>query len=337
LGLTISRSLCQLMGYDLRVESQEGVGSTFTILLTESASAERRAEEELMEEALRPMESSRPPSAVVERPSVSARRGQVLVIDDDPDSRSLLSTQFRELGLEVRVAPSAAEALRMARLERPDLITLDLIMPEMTGWEALKEFKEAEDLQAIPVVIVSVVAGEQDRGSLFGAVDLLTKPVERGQLLQVLRRNLPDLRGHRVLVVDDDPGTLEMVGGHLEDLGLHVVSARNGEEAEEEMGQGPFDLVLLDLIMPVMDGITFLQRLRDDPKRSEIPVVICTGKSLTPAEREELAAEAGAILPKGVNFETRLKAVVARFFPPNLMASSDSAPAMSETRPNSGA
>jgi len=315
LGLTISRSLCQLMGYDLRVESEVDKGSTFTILLTEAMSPEKRAEEELMEEAMKPMESSRPASAPTETGPRRDRRARILVIDDDPDTRRLLTNQLEELQFDVVTAASAETGLQTARDQRPDLITLDLIMPEMTGWEALREFKESQDLQDIPVVIVSVVAGEQDRGSLFGAVDLLTKPVDRDDLIRVLRRNLREPRGRRVLVVEDDPATQELFKSYLEGVGLQVTVAGNGEEAETALDGFTPDIILLDLVMPIMDGTAFLQRLRKDPTRVEIPVIICTGKELSPAEQKRLQAQAAEILAKGSDFEADLMAVLASFFP----------------------
>jgi PAS domain S-box-containing protein len=315
LGLTISRSLCQLMGYDLRVESEEGKGSTFTILLTAGTSPEKRAEEELMQEALKPIESTRPATSTAETSSPKGPRARILVIDDDPDSLRLLRVQLEEIGFEVLTAPSAEVGLEVAKKQNPDLITLDLVMPGMTGWEALREFKKSPDLQHIPVVIISTVAGEQDRGSLFGSVDLLTKPVDKSELLTVLRRNLPVPRGQRVLVVEDEPGTQEILRTCLEEIGLQVTLAGNGEEAEAALEAFDPDLILLDLVMPVMDGTAFLQRLREDPDGSEIPVIICTGKELSLGERKRLLAQAIRVLEKGEGFEKDLMSALADFFP----------------------
>ena len=188
-------------------------------------------------------------------------------------------------------------------------------MPDMTGWEALREFKEDLALQDIPVVIISVVAGEQDRGSLFGSVDLLTKPVEKGELLTVLRRNLREPRGQRVLVVEDDPGTQELFRSCLEEIGVRVTLAGNGEEAEEALASFDPDLILLDLVMPVMDGTAFLKRLRSDHDGMEVPVIICTGKDLSLEERKRLLAQATRVLEKGEAFEEELMAALADYFP----------------------
>lgn len=315
LGLTISRSLCVLMGYDLRVDSEVGKGSTFTVLLTEASTPEKRAEQELMKEALKPIESSRPASGADGKRALGEGRARVLVIDDDSDTRRLLTNQLQDLHFDVITAPSAEVGLNTARDQRPDLITLDLIMPGMTGWEALREFKECPDLQDIPVVIVSVVAGEQERGSVFGAVDLLTKPVDREDLLRVLRRNLGEPRGREVLVVDDEPGMQEIFQRNLEEAGLRVTTAGNGKEAVDALETLLPDLILLDLVMPVMDGTAFLKRLREDPSKADIPVIICTGKDLSAQERERLLSQATEVLSKGDEFEDRLRSVLSGFFP----------------------
>ncbi|MCJ7629405.1 MAG: response regulator, partial [Longimicrobiales bacterium] len=219
------------------------------------------------------------------------------------------------LRFDVVTAASAEAGLWAAREERPDLITLDLIMPEMTGWEALKEFKEASDLQDIPVVIVSVLAGDHDRGNIFGAVDLLTKPIERDELIKVLRRNLREPRGRTVLVVEDEAGTQELFKNHLEEAGLQVTLAGNGEEAERALERQAPDLILLDLVMPVMDGTAFLQRLREDPARAEIPIIICTGKDLSVEDRKRLLSQATEILAKGDDLQAHLMAALAKQFP----------------------
>jgi CheY-like chemotaxis protein len=237
------------------------------------------------------------------------------VIDDDLDSRRLISEHLEAMAFTALTASSAEAGIRLAREERPDLITLDLIMPGVDGWEALRELKAASDLQDIPVVIASVVAGEQDRGSLLGAVDLLTKPIDPKELLRVLRRNLREPRERQVLVVEDDPGTQEVFRKNLADAGLEVRLAGNGREAEEAMERFTPDLILLDLMMPVMDGTVFLQRLRENPDHVDTPVVICTAKDLSEEEREELQSEATELLEKGEGFESKLQVVLAHQFP----------------------
>jgi len=307
------------MGYDLMVESEVDKGSTFSILLTEDPSRSDRAQKELIEEALRPMESSRPaPSSgnppVAKKP-VGGVSPLVLVIDDDPNTRILLGHHLEELGCEVATAGSAGEGIKKAREIKPDLVTLDLIMPGITGWEALKEFKADPGIQDIPVVIVSVLPGNEDRGNLLGAVDILTKPVEKDVLVKVLKRNLKDHWGRTVLVVEDDFGTRTLIEGYLRDAGLKVLVAENGEEAEVVLEEEIPDLIILDLVMPVMDGTAFLQRLRAHPERLGVPVIICTGKDLTDDDRRRLETQASGILPKGDGIEAGLKKILGTLLP----------------------
>ncbi len=315
LGLTISRSLCQLMGYDLKVESEVGVGSVFSILLTELVKPPARPEDALIAEALKPMESSRPRADVAEDPLRKEKGRPVLVIDDDHDSRILITHHLEDLGYDVLTAASAGDGLEQARVYRPDLITLDLMMPGMTGWEALREFKEDPELRDIPVVVVSMIAGEGDRTSLMGAVDVLPKPIEKDRLLEVVKRNLDETRNRRVLVVEDDPDARAVIRNYLEEAGMEVILAENGREGEKRLQEEVPDLILLDLVMPVMDGTTFLKRLREETRHRGIPVVICTGKELSREEQERLQSEAVAILSKGEDFEAELRAVLSRFFP----------------------
>lgn len=307
------------MEYDLKVESEVGKGSLFTILLTDVEKSAKRSEEEFIEEALKPIESSKPRKRTGSigqpaKPEVR-RRHKVLVIDDDPDARVLMVHFLEDMGCDIVTASSAGDGLQKARRDRPDLITLDLMMPGMNGWEALREFKEDPKLQDIPVVIVSMLAGGSERSKLLGAVDLLTKPVEREDLLRVLQRNLEDQEGRTILVVEDDEDTRAVIKEYLEEAGLNVVEAANGEEAEARLDEAVPDAILLDLIMPVMDGMTFLSRLRDRSEQMGLPVIICTGKELSKEERARLQGQASGIVAKGEGFEKDLRGILSRFFP----------------------
>ena len=302
LGLTISRSICQMLGYDMDVSSEVGEGSTFSILLGPD-----RAEAEIDDEA--PQAEEEEPGGeedeeeetrdVVVGPPHSAVRGfKVLVIDDEADSRVLMTHFLRDFGCDVVTAASAEEGLAMAREESPDLITLDLMMPEVDGWETLRTLKEDPELRDIPVVVVSIVAAE-NRGSLLGAVDLVNKPVEREDLLRVLWRNLLRKQGGRVLVVEDDPDARTLFRDFLEDAGLEVVTAENGADALQVIGRESPDAIVLDLMMPVMDGLTFLEKLRERSEYVGIPVIVVTAKDLDEEETEILQDHASGVVSKG--------------------------------------
>ena len=315
LGLTISRSLCQLMGFDLQVESEVGKGSAFSILVTQADHPARRPEDELIEEAIRPIESSRPREAEPVAPEKIQAARTILVIDDDPDSRILMTHYLEDLGCDVLTAGSAGDGLEQARAFRPDLVTLDLMMPGVTGWEALREFKEDLELRDIPVVIVSMLAEEGERSALLGAVDLLTKPIDRERLLEAVERNLDGTRDRKILVVEDDQDSRTVMKEYLEGAGMSVVLAENGQEGEDRLREEIPDAILLDLVMPVMDGTTFLKRLQEEKRHRGIPVIICTGKELSKKDQERLQAQAVAIVAKGERFEEELREILSRLFP----------------------
>jgi PAS domain S-box-containing protein len=319
LGLAISRSICLLMGYDLIVESELGKGSTFTIVMGERARKplkEGEEEEPGTEEA----EGVAPVGAATatEGPAAPApaprmRDFQVLVVDDEKDSRVLMSHYLQEFGCRVIAASTGEEGIQAARENKPDLITLDLMMPGMTGWEVLQKLKADPELRKIPVVVVSIVASE-GRGRLLGAVDLVTKPFDREDLLRVLWRNLVRKRGGRVLVVEDEESTRTMLEGYLHRLGLEVVTAEDGQVGLDAVRTEAPDAVLLDMVMPVMDGMTFLHKLRADPLYTGLPVIVLTAKELSHQEYKELGDMASGVLRKGDGMEPKLRETLSSLF-----------------------
>ncbi len=315
LGLAISRSICLLMGYDLIVESETGQGSTFTIVMGERpkkpirpAPAEDVADVEGLPEAQGKTRRPVPPP-----PAPRLRDFKVLVVDDEQDSRDLMAHYLEELGCRVFTATSGEEGIGAAREHAPDLITLDLMMPGMSGWDVLKSLKEDRELRRIPVVVVSIVAGE-GRGRLLGAVDLVTKPFDREDILRVLWRNLVRKRGGRVLVVDDDRVTRSMVSEYLQGVGLEVVQAADGRQALEAIRLEAPDAVLLDLLMPVMDGMTFLERLRANPSHIGLPVLVLTAKELTRQEEKDLIDLASGVIMKDDSMIDQLREALESMF-----------------------
>lgn len=237
----------------------------------------------------------------------------MLVIDDELDSRTLLTHAIEEFGGQAIAANSGQQGLRMAREFRPHLITVDLMMPELDGWQVIRALKADPTLCHIPVVVVSIVAGEH-RGRILGAVDVLQKPVTRAELLAVLHRSLP-LKTSRILIIEDEEDSRRMLAAHLEGEPCELRIATNGLEAVQIMETFPPDLILLDLIMPVMDGIAFLNRLRSIPRFQFLPVVVVTAKDLTRAETERLRQMAQDIVKKGESFEADLERNLRRFLP----------------------
>ena len=267
LGLTVARSLCQMMGCKLSATSEPGVGSQFRVTLP-FAPVRPRADDPAPDDT----------SAVQD-----SEKGQlVLIIDDEPDARLLLEEHVRSFGMRPVSAATGPEGLRLARELMPDLVTLDLKMPGMDGWATLRAFKADPKLRNVPVVVVSVIAAEA-RGTFLGQVDLVGKPVDRDALEEAVRRNL---RGgaSRALVVDDDPDSRLLLTTLLEGAVEEVRTAEDGVQALAVLDDFEPGVILLDLVMPRMDGMTFLKVLRAIPRHSRTPVLVVTSKELTTAE-----------------------------------------------------
>jgi PAS domain S-box-containing protein len=281
LGLAITRHFCQAMGGDIGVESKPGVGSTFTIRLP---AAVRDAA---------PDAGPQSPAPAPTRP----RGDTVLVIDDDPATRDVLGQFLAKKGFRVETATGGEEGLALARKLRPLAITLDVVMPGMDGWAVLTALKADPDLADIPVVMLTMV-DDRNTGFRLGAADYLVKPVDPARLTAVLRRHQSDPSPRRVLVVDDDEGLRRRLRGLLEKDGWTVDEAADGREALDRLAARP-SLVLLDLLMPAMDGFEFLDEFRRREEFRSVPVVVLTAKDLTAAEQDRLRGSIETVLRKG--------------------------------------
>ncbi|HZT20211.1 MAG TPA: response regulator, partial [Dongiaceae bacterium] len=294
LGLAITKHFCEALGGDIGVESEPGRGSTFTILLPDRSAAPA---------------PSPPAPRVADAPAGAAT---VLVVDDDSAVLDLLSLALGKEGYRVLHARSGEEALALARAHRPRAITLDILMPGMDGWAVLVALKADPDLREIPVVVVTIL---KDRGMALtlGAADFMTKPVDRASLKAMLRRYCPDPGPAPVLVVEDDPAAREATRRVLEKLAFPVAEAANGLEALRWIdGHPPPALILLDLIMPEMDGFAFLRAMQARPGLRSIPIVVLTAKQLTAEEKRALSGRTAQILAKGTTSSLELAEAVRR-------------------------
>jgi CheY-like chemotaxis protein len=218
------------------------------------------------------------------------------VIDDDPAMRTLMEKMLGREGFRVITAPDGPTGLELARREQPTVITLDLLMPGMDGWEVLGALKAQEDLSHIPVVMLTIL-DEQRIGFALGAAEYLTKPIERDRLVAVLRRYGRE-SGLPVLVVEDDEATRGVLGRALSSEGRVVREAANGRIALTFLEKEIPGLILLDLMMPEMDGFELLAALRDRPEWENIPVVVITAKDLTAEDHARLNGAVQQVVPK---------------------------------------
>jgi signal transduction histidine kinase/DNA-binding response OmpR family regulator len=295
LGLAITKHFCDMLGGDITVTSEPGKGSTFTITLPDRGAVES--------------------AAIAAAPRVSAvadGAATVLVVDDDPVSLDLLSMTLGKEGYRVIHARSGEEALEQARAYHPQAITLDVLMPRMDGWSVLVALKADPDLRDIPVIMVTVL---KDRGLAFslGASDFMTKPVDRVGLTSMLRRHKTSGANGLVLIVEDDPSAREATRRLLERLGLAVAEAGNGLEGLHWLDGHPAPaLILLDLMMPVMDGFEFLEALQRRPNLGNVPVVVLTAKELSPEEITVLTGRTQRIMTKQATSNVELVAAIRK-------------------------
>jgi CheY-like chemotaxis protein len=297
LGLAITRRFCELMSGTVSVESVQGKGSTFTMIIPRNV-VPRDAAKSPEGDSLDVDQTDRESPASSRAKQRLVPRGTVLTIDDDPAVLELLDRYLTKEGYRVVAAKGGAEGLRLAAEIRPNAITLDVVMPEMDGWQVLRSLKTHPELSNTPVVIVTIT-DDMAQGFALGAADFLVKPVDRTRLLGVVERIKPPTGPMRVLVVEDDPSSSEMLTRLLKNANCQVATAHNGVEALKRIEASPPDLMLLDLMMPEMDGFEVVAKIKNDARWRSIPVVVITAKDLTDEDRARLNGGVARIFRKG--------------------------------------
>ena len=291
LGLSISQKLAGMLGGDIRVESEEGKGSTFTVTLAAQATAvdDKTAKSGAV------TDSAVASTATDAAADDSKPRRIVLAIDDDPNVLSVITQELEEEGYQVVGASRAIEGIEKAKQLGPHAITLDIMMPGMDGWEAIARLKEDAHTRDIPLIVISII-DNKDLGYRLGADDYLVKPIDKDALLAVLQKYHG--KGREALVIDDDPVVIDLARQLLEEDGWTVRGADNGQQGLDEIARNKPDAVLLDLMMPVMDGFETLHRLRQNPQTADLPVIVITAKDLSGQELDDLRRNTARVIEK---------------------------------------
>ena len=323
LGLAISRELAGLLGGEIQLRSAPDKGSTFTLYLPQTyigpatgvSPGDARTSPALL---------TREPSAVAtersieripdDREDLKDDDAILLIVEDDPHYARLLCDLSREKGFKVLVANRGADALELAREFHPTAVSLDVFLPDMLGWTVLNHFKQDPTMRHIPVQMLTL---DEDRqhGLASGAFAYVTKPTTPGELEGAFVRikEYTERSRKRLLVVEDDPGEQLSIQELLGYDDIDVQVAATGSAALAAVAEEPFDCVVLDLRLPDMSGFDILERFRDDPSLNHLPVVVFTGKDLSPEEDARLHMLARSVVVKGVESPERLLDETALF------------------------
>jgi signal transduction histidine kinase/CheY-like chemotaxis protein len=280
LGLALTRRFALLHGGEVLVHSEPGKGSIFTLRLPD-----------------RPLAPKAPVSEPAKVKDISLPL--VLVIEDDPSAAELLVRQLEGAGFRTRIARTGTAAIAMARELHPAAITLDILLPELDGWEVMTRLKHDVATRDIPVLVVSVI-DNPELGMALGALDYFVKPIDGKELVKRISRfNFKERNGTTVLVVDDEEANRSWLTSVLEPAGFAVIEARGGREAIELARSRRPNLVLLDLMMPDVSGFDVVEALRADPEMRQTPIMVLTARHLTEADKRHLNGHVSTILSRG--------------------------------------
>ena len=283
LGLAITQRFCRMMGGDITVESQVGSGSTFTMVLPETV-----IDPKTQVGSIVPLNPTLSPVA----------HSTILVIDDDATMHDLIQRFLSKDGFQVESALSGEAGLAKAKAVRPDAIILDVLMPAMDGWSVLSALKADPELANLPVIMLTMV-DSKNMGYALGASDYLMKPIDRSRLTAVLNKYSCPVPPCPILLIEDDPVSRGMMRSMLEKEGWLVMEAENGRVALERLAETQPELILLDLMMPEMDGFAVVTELQKNSDWRSIPVVVVTAKDMTPTDHLQLMGSVEQIFQKG--------------------------------------
>ena len=277
LGLSITKKLVELHGGSILVLSDWDKGSTFIVRMPMMVNSLADGHD-----VARRVSGVLPPSTTPQR---------VLIVEDKPHARQILQSYLSEAGYEIETAANGIEALEKAKQWKPDVITLDILLPVKDGWQVLRELKQHPLCKNIPVIIISML-DERNVGFGLGAVDYFVKPVQKDELLESLRRvtgtRLKLRQSAKILVIDDDRSVTDLVEVILEAEGCTVLKASDGREGLRLAQEDRPDLIILDLVMPEISGFNVAYQLKHNPKTQSIPVIVMTSMEIDEETREQL-------------------------------------------------
>ncbi len=288
LGLAITKRFAQMLEGDITVESELNQGSTFRLYLPDKL--DRPATKK----------TTPPPPPPLQEDEPSPHQPVVLIIDDDPYVHDVMKRFLNKHGFAVKMAFNGLDGIHMAREIMPDAITLDVVMPGIDGWNVLGILKADPKTSSIPIIMITI-DGSKEAGYALGVNDFLTKPINRNRLLSALNkhRRTDALANSHILVVEDEADARQVLRWMLEKEKCTVWEAENGEKALARIGEATPDLILLDLMMPEMDGFEFVETLRQRYPGWKVPIVVITAMTLSAADRERLNGSVEKILQKG--------------------------------------
>jgi PAS domain S-box-containing protein len=307
LGLSLVKKFIEMHGGQIWVESELGEGTKFTFELPlkpvskEESTIQMVPSPETIEKASNVLESRISVPQIIESSNSEGDGPLILVVEDDEPSRELLEITLKNEGYSVASAKNGKEALELARKMKPFAITLDIMMPGMDGWDVLKHLKEKEQTHNIPVIITSMLE-EHELGVVWGAIDHLNKPIEKEILLATFERlkgKMPK-SSHTVLVVDDETTAVELIVSMLSGEEVNVLTAYGGKEAIDIALRERPDVIILDLMMPVISGFDVIKALKTNPETIDILIIICTAKDLDSDDRKTLDGNVTSIMQKGM-------------------------------------
>ncbi len=311
LGLSITQQFCHLLGGEIEVESQPQKGTSFVMRLPVFyQQQDASSEDQLVPDELHPVQ-------------VDNNARKVMVVDDDPVARDLLKRHLEKDGYNVTTVADGNDVIDIALDWQPDIITLDVLMANVDGWTVLSQVKNDDRVCHIPVIMVSIV-DEKKMGYTLGAADYISKPVQQSTLREVVAKHIPESSAAQfeLLVIDDDEATRTVVRHTFEKLDCNVTEAINGQAGWERIEQLIPDIILLDLMMPEVDGFEFLDRVKKTPEWKDIPVIVLTAKTLTKADYAKLQGRVENIYEKSEAPLTQILGSVSEQIRSNLVAPS---------------